>query len=35
MNELYEAGVPEDRAHYQFTEHDLLLYVTPLEFPKE
>lgn len=30
MNELYEAGVPEDRAHYQFTEHLLFLYVAPL-----
>ncbi|HEX8794068.1 MAG TPA: class I SAM-dependent methyltransferase [Polyangiaceae bacterium] len=34
-NELYEAGVPEDPAHYQFTEHRIFFYVTPLEFPKE
>ncbi len=34
-NQLWEAGVPEDQAHYEFVEHHVFLYVTPVKFPKE
>ncbi|MGH7440556.1 MAG: class I SAM-dependent methyltransferase [Polyangiaceae bacterium] len=30
-NELFEAGVPEDDAHYQRTEHHVFLWRTPLK----
>jgi hypothetical protein len=35
MNQLWEAGVPEDQAHYEFVQHHIFLYVTPLRYPKE
>jgi precorrin-6B methylase 2 len=35
MNQLWEAGVPEDQAHYDFVQHYVFLYVTPVRYPKE
>jgi len=33
-NQLWEAGVPEDQAHYEFVEHYIFLYVTPVYRPE-